>query len=134
MLYDTILDLEDQTWRALQTEGAALLPFLSTDCVMLFPMGMKISFKSEPSLTDVMGSKAFIPWKNYRISEAQVIPLGTEAATISYRVKAIRTPAGLDDDGEPFLALISSTWKRDTEANKWLMCFHQQTPYVETGL
>jgi len=132
-LYNTILGLEDQTWRALQVDGASLLPFLSHDCIMLFPIGIKVSEKTEPSLEDVMTSEAFVPWKTYKMSDIEVTPLGPDAAVISYRVKARRQafdPDEEDVDEEPeFRALISSTWRRDAETEKWSMCLQQQTPY-----
>ncbi|EXJ84915.1 hypothetical protein A1O3_05590 [Capronia epimyces CBS 606.96] len=143
MLHDTILGLEDQTWKALTHSGAALLPFLSRDCIMLFPMGMKVSAKTSPNLDDVMMSEAFIPWRRYKLSDVEVTPLGTEAAAITYRVVATRQLVTEDDDNdndsddddgddEPqdeFRALVSSTWRKDPEAGKWLLCIQQQTPY-----
>ncbi|KAK5228339.1 hypothetical protein LTR72_002222 [Exophiala xenobiotica] len=131
MLTDVILDLEDKTWRALMDTGTALLPFLSPECIMLFPMGLKISAKTEPSIEDVMKSEAFVPWRRYRLSEVEVRPLGPEAAIITYRVNATRQHITHDDDQrqDEFSALISSTWRKDPEAGRWLMCVHQQTPY-----
>ena len=133
MLHDTILALEDATWRALMHSGADLLPFLSRDCIMLFPLGMRISAKSKPNLGDVMKSDAFVPWKRYRMSDVAVTSLGQEAAQIIYRVKATRQHITEDEDTrqDEFKALISSTWRRDPEAGKFLMCCHQQTPYEE---
>ncbi|KIW14993.1 hypothetical protein PV08_07780 [Exophiala spinifera] len=132
MLTEMVLDLEDQTWRALMHRGVDLLPFLSADCVMLFPMGLKVSATTEPRLEDVLKSEAFVPWRRYRLSEVEVRPLGPEAAIITYRVKATRQHITPDDDDErqdEFRALISSTWHKDPEAGKWVMCVHQQTPY-----
>ena len=131
MLHDTILAVEDQTWRALKESGAALLPFLSRDCIMLFPLGLKVSGKTTPNLDDVLKSEAFVPWKRYRLSEVEVMPLGPESALISYRVKATRQHITDDDDEkqDEFRALVSSTWRKDPEAGKWLMCCQQQTPY-----
>jgi len=133
LLYNAILSLEDQTWKALMDSGAALLPFLSPDCIMLFPMGMKISAKTRPNLEDVMKSEAFVPWRRYTMSDVQVTPLGPESALISYRVMATRQHITHDDDTrqDEFRALISSTWRKDPEAGKFMMVFHQQTPYEE---
>ncbi|OAP58777.1 hypothetical protein AYL99_06074 [Fonsecaea erecta] len=133
MLHDAILALEDSTWRVLTNSGAALLPFLSHDCIMLFPLGMKVSAKTTPSLEDVMRSDAFVPWKQYKMSDVEVTPLGPEAAQITYRVKATRRHITADDDTrqDEFKALISSTWRKDPEAGKFLLCVQQQTPYEE---
>ena len=133
-LHGIILELEDQTWKALQKDGASLIPFLSRDCVMLFPMGMKVTATSDPSLKDVMTSEAFVPWKSYDMSDVDVMPLGGDAAIISYRVKALRPPIDAPDDGEPFRALVSSTWRRDSDGAGWLMVLHQQTPFTDIGL
>jgi hypothetical protein len=78
-----------------------------------------------------MKSEAFVPWRRYRISDTEVIQLGHEAALITYKVKATRQPIteGNIEGQDEFRALISSTWRKDAEAGKWLMCFHQQTPY-----
>lgn len=131
LLHDTILDLEDQTWKALMETGAALLPFLSQDCIMLFPLGLKVSARSTPNLGEVLKSEAFVPWRRYRLMEVEVKALGSESALISYRVHATRQHITSDDDErqDEFRALISSTWTKDPEAGRWLMCFHQQTPY-----
>ena len=90
MVHDPILALEEPTWRALMHSGADFLPFLSGDCSMLFPLGMKITSKSKPSLKDVMMSDAFVPWRRYKMSEVAVTTRGPEAAQISYRVRATR--------------------------------------------
>ncbi|EXJ85690.1 hypothetical protein A1O1_06058 [Capronia coronata CBS 617.96] len=141
LLHDTILALEHQTWKALTHSGAALLPYLSRDCIMLFPLGMKVSAKTSPNLDDVMMSEAFIPWRWYKLNDVEVTALGTEAAIITYRVMAARQrlsdneeeeETDDDDDNQPqeqFRALVSSTWRKDPEAGKWLMCVQQQTPY-----
>jgi hypothetical protein len=129
-LHDTILGLEDQTWKALQRNGAALIPFLSKDCQMLFPMGVRVTATTKPDLKEVMTSEAFIPWSSYDMSEVNVTELGHESALITYRVKALRPPVGAPDDGQPFKALISSIWRRSPGAD-WLMVLHQQTAYSE---
>jgi hypothetical protein len=129
-VHDIILDLEDQTWKALQREGAALIPFLSKDCQMLFPMGVKVTADSTPNLKEVMTSEAFVPWESYDMDGVRVTSLGPDAALITYRVHAMRPRVGAPDDGQPFRALISSVWRRSPGAD-WLMVLHQQTPYSE---
>lgn len=105
-----------------------LLPFLSHDCVMQFPMGLKVSTTSDPSLDDIMLSDAFIPWLKYTLSDVEVMELGREAALITYRAEAVRPP--LEGDGiVEFNARCASVWRLDAEAGKWLLCFHQQTPF-----
>lgn len=94
---------------------------------MLFPFGMIISTTSSPSIKDVMTSEAFVPWKHYTMSGVTVTPIGTDGALISYRVKAIRPDANGSDS--TFRSLVSSAWRRTSEHGRWLMCFHQQSPY-----
>lgn len=129
-LHDMILDLEDQTWKALQRDGAALIPFLSREAQMLFPMGVYVTATTSPNLKEVMTSEAFIPWRTYDMSEVKVTELGPDAACITYRVKALRPNVGAADDGLPFRALVTSIWRRQHGAD-WLMVLHQQTPYSE---
>ena len=125
-----IVNLEDATWRALSTQGTALLPFLSRDCTMLLPLGMKLTHTSTPSLQDVMTSEGYIPWKSYKMSDVKVTPLGHEAAVITYVAEATRPPMEEGDDEMPFKALIGSVWRFEREGSKWLMAFHQQTPFT----
>ncbi len=94
-------------------------------------MGLKVSETSDPSLTDIMLSDAFIPWLRYDLTDVVVTALGREAALITYMAQALR-PA-LEGDGEvEFNARCASVWRLDAEAEKWLMCFHQQTPFEVT--
>jgi hypothetical protein len=133
MLHDHILALENATWKTQMETGAALLPYLSHECIMLFPLGMKITSKTEPSMEEVMKSDAFVPWRRYRMSDVVVTALGPEAAQISYRVQATRQHITDDQDTrqDEFKALVSSTWRKDAEAGKFLMVLHQQTPYEQ---
>ncbi|KAI5367955.1 Putative NTF2-like domain superfamily protein [Septoria linicola] len=125
-LYDQILGLEESTWRALQSNGAALVPFLTKDAIMQFPMGLKVSSKTEPSVQDILHSSAFVPWKQFKLKKVDVTPVGAEGAVISYRAIATRASADPKDtrDAE-FDALCSSVWRK--EGGTWMMCFHQQT-------
>jgi hypothetical protein len=127
-LKDTIYHLEDQTWCALQQSGSQLLPFLSHDCIMQFPMGLKVSAASDPSLKDIMLSDAFIPWLRYRLEDVAVTELGREAALITYAAEALRPPLEGNKNVE-FNARCASVWRLDAEAETWLLCFHQQTPF-----
>lgn len=101
---------------------------------MLFPMGVRVTATSTPNLKEVMMSEAFIPWKTYEIKDPAVVPLGDDAAVVTYSVKAMRPRIHAPDDGEPFIALISSTWRRDHAGAGWLMVVHQQTPFEDLDL
>lgn len=120
-----IMDLEEATWRALQKSGAAMVPFITDDCIMQFPLGMKLTATSEPSVQDVLHSPAFIPWKTFELLEIDVTPVGSAGAVISYLAKATRPPAEEGGRETQFDALCCSVWRWDGE--KFALCFHQQT-------
>jgi hypothetical protein len=125
-LFDQILDLEEQTWRALQNDGASLVPFLTKDAIFQFPMGLKVTARTEPSVQEILHSPAFVPWKTFELSKVDVTFVGPEGAVISYRAVATRASADPEDRREAtFDALCSSVWR--LEAGNWMMCFHQQT-------
>ena len=125
-LYDRVLELEESTWRALTKSGADMVPHLADDCIMQFPLGLKVSSKSDPSVHDILHSPAFVPWKNFQLKHVDVTPIGEQGAVISYLAVASRPPSDPKGDQEvPFEALCSSVWRE--EGDKWLMCFHQQT-------
>merc|ERR1711939_1245858 len=90
----TIRDLEEATWRALQKSGKAMIPYITDDCIMQFPMGMKLTADSEPSTTDILYSPAFVPWKSFELSKVDVLPVGREGAVINYLARATRPPSG----------------------------------------
>ena len=119
-----IMDLEEATWRALQKSGEALIPFLTDDCIMQFPMGMKLTSTSDPSVQDVLYSEAFIPWKTFELLDIDVTPVG-DSAVISYLAQATRPPTEAGGRDAEFDALCCSVWRWDGE--KFAMCFHQQT-------
>lgn len=118
-----IIDLEEATWRALQKSGEALMPFITEDCIMQFPLGMKLTDKSEPSVKDILHSKAFVPWKTFELHDIDVQPVG-DGAVISYRAQATRPPVEAGGKDVPFEALCSTVWRWDGE--KFSICFHQQ--------
>ncbi|RMX87208.1 hypothetical protein D0869_02526 [Hortaea werneckii] len=114
----TIRDLEEATWRALQKSGKAMIPYITDDCIMQFPMGMKLTADSEPSTTDILYSPAFVPWKSFELSKVDVLPVGREGAVINYLARATRPPSGpaqgREDEEEEdveFEALCSSVWR-----------------------
>ncbi|KAK5173021.1 uncharacterized protein LTR77_003143 [Saxophila tyrrhenica] len=120
-----IIDLEEATWRALQKTGEGMIPFITDDCIMQFPLGMKVTSRSEPSVHEILRSPAFIPWKSFELSKIDVQPLGKDAAIVSYLARATRPAQDPEDKDTAFEALCSSVWRWDGE--KFALCFHQQT-------
>lgn len=59
-------------------------------------------------------------WSSYRLDDARVVPTGTDSAALVYRATAIR-----DDGAEPFVALMSSHYRR--LAGRLRMTLYQQT-------
>ena len=127
-LEEVVTGLEEQTWKALSEEGSKLLPFLSDDCIMLFPLGLKVSNTSKPSLEDILLSESFVPWLRYEMRDVEVSELGRDGALITYAVTAFRPPLEGDDEVE-FRALCATAWKLDEDKQRLVLCFHQQTPY-----
>jgi len=129
---DLIITLEDATWKAQEKSGKDLLPFLSDDCIMLFPLGLKVSMTSDPSLEDILTSEAYVPWTGHKMSDIEITLIGDSGAIISYRVDATRPPMSDSDDDEDitFTSWISSTWKRDEDSGRLVLCFQQQTPFT----
>jgi hypothetical protein len=114
-----LIDLEQQGWRALSTEGSAGSNFyadlLRADAVMLFPGGLRITGRDQ-----ILASLGNQPWQSFRIEDPQVLRLSDDAATVVYKVTAQR-------QGSPaYMALVSSTYVRD-EAS-WQLALHQHTP------
>jgi hypothetical protein len=127
-LHDHILQLEDQTWQALQTSGSKLTPFLTKDAIMQFPLGVKVTAHSQPTLTEVLHSPGFLPWKTYSLKNVDVTSVGPDGAVISYLATATRATVGSEgvkDDVE-WEALCSSVWRKESDG-RFYMCFHQQT-------
>ena len=102
-----------------------MVPLITPDCIMQFPLGMKLTADSDPSVIDVLHSQAFVPWKSFELIDIDVTPAGEGAAVVSYYVRATRPPVGEGEGDTMFDALCCSVWRWDGE--KYAMCFHQQT-------
>ena len=113
-----LIDLEEQGWRALSTQGDAGRTFYATvlreDAVMLFPGGMRIEGRAK--ILESLGAQ---PWQSFQIQNPQFLQLSTNVAALLYKVTAQRA------DSPPYTALISSTYVRD---KSWQLVLHQQTP------
>lgn len=115
---DELLELEQQGWEALSSEGDAGKRFYASvlrhDAVMLFPGGMHIVGRER--ILQSLGSQ---PWETFRIENAHMVSLAANVATLAYRVTAQRKGS------QPYVALVSSTYVRD---RAWKLVVHQQTP------
>jgi uncharacterized protein YchJ len=60
------------------------------------------------------------PWDWHELDDEVVLPLGDDAAAVTYRARARR------GDREVYTALIASTFVRVD--GRWRLALHQQTP------
>lgn len=114
-----LIELEEQGWQALSSEGDAAEQFyrslLVDDAVMLLPGGMRVEGKAE-----IVNSFGAQPWESFQIEAPRVSALSEKAAVVTYEVTAQR------EGNDPYVALISSTYAR--RKGKWKLVLHQQTP------
>lgn len=117
-----VCSLEHRAWSALCTSGSALLPLLSENPVMIFPGNTLLTANSTPTLHEMLQDQSFKPWKSYKLSHDEVIPLGDGGALIYYRVQALR-------EDQEFNAICSSAWIKEggQDGEIWKMASHQQT-------
>lgn len=113
-----LIELEQQGWKALSTEGDASKDFyasvLREDAVMLFPGGIFI--EGRESILESLGAQ---PWETFEIENPKLVSLTPNTRTLVYRVTARRK------GNQPYVAQVSSTYVRDRD---WKLVVHQQTP------
>lgn len=130
-LHNEIRECEHKAWAVLCQSGNALLPLLSSNCTMLFPGGMMLHDQSNPTLSSILTSDSFTPWKKYALTNDHVIFLDHKPSSVQifYQVAAERETED-EQHGKSglilFNALCSSTWSR-REGGGWEMMVHQQT-------
>jgi len=110
-----LLALEHRFWEA-STDVDFYREHLADEAVLVFPYGVGALDKGMIAYTINASSEE---WISHEFEEVQVVPIGDDAAVITY--KAI----GERPDDEPFEAYISSTYIRRN--GRWLLVFHQQT-------
>ena len=113
-----LVELEKHGWRALSTGQDAARefygPLLTEDTVMLFPGGLVLEGKKK-----ILESMSAQPWRSFDFADTQVVRLSQTAEIIVYRVVA------QCDGGEPYMALISSTYA--VREGEWKLLVHQHT-------
>ncbi len=114
-----LIDLEQQGWKALSTEGDAGQRFYSQvlhdNAVMLLPGGLVLRGKA-----DILEALAAQPWQSFHLEDLEVMVLSSAAEVATYRVSAQR------EGSDPYAALISSTYAMSDGEFKLML--HQQTP------
>ncbi|USP81596.1 uncharacterized protein yc1106_08870 [Curvularia clavata] len=119
-----VCSLEHRAWAALCSSGSDLVPLLATNPVMIFPGDLILTSVSSPTVREMLQGAEFKPWKSYKLSHDEVVPLGKDSALIYYRVEATR-------EDQTFRAICSSAWvlegPMDSPSGGWKMASHQQT-------
>jgi Domain of unknown function (DUF4440) len=128
-LEEMIITLEDATWKVMEDNAPDLQRFLTDDCIFLFAGGLKLSQDTEPTLAESLKSEAYVPWSGHKMTDIDITLIGGEGAIISYKVEATRPAIDDSDDEDVFTALVSSTWCRDEDSGRLLLCHSQQTPF-----
>lgn len=115
--FDELMRIEHDGWRSLcEGAGADFYGSIMTeDGRMVLAHGVAMDRSAAcASLGDAP------PWEHYEITDARRIPLGEDAAVLTYTGRARRAGAAA------FAALMSSTYVR-TRAG-WRLALYQQTP------
>jgi hypothetical protein len=128
-LEEMIITLEDATWKVMEDNAPDLQRFLTDDCIFIFAGGLKLSCDTEPTLTESLKSEAYVPWSGHKMTDIDITLIGGEGAIISYKVAATRPAIDDSDEDDVFTALVSSTWRRDEDSGRLLLCHSQQTPF-----
>jgi Domain of unknown function (DUF4440) len=128
-LEEMIITLEDATWKVMEDNAVDLERFITDDCIFIFAGGLKLSSDSEPTLRESLKSEAYIPWSGHKMSDIEITLIGGEGAIISYKVEATRPAVDDSEEDDVFTALVSSTWRRDEDSGRLLMCHSHQTPF-----
>lgn len=112
-----LLKVERDGWEAISAHKGAefYASRLTDDALMVLPGDLVLD--RQTALDSIDGP---VTWEWFRIENDRVVPLGGEAAALTYRVTAKRP------DEEPYSALVTSTYVR--RGGSWLMAVHQQTP------
>ena len=113
-----VTDLEHQIWRALRESGSAILPYLSSDCIMLLHDRKLL----DPSSLKQYLTSEFKPWAFYEMHDLKVVEVDMMAAVLCYKVTALKEGKG----ERMYEGVASSVWKQIASGD-WKLCVHHQT-------
>lgn len=111
-----LLEMEHRFWKG-STDPGTYREHMADDAVMVFPYGVGAMDKQMVVYTVGANPEE---WASWDFAGVNVVPLGDDAAVITYRVHAERA------DAAPFEAFVSSAYVR--RDGHWVLAFHQQTP------
>jgi hypothetical protein len=128
-LEEMITILEDATWKVMEDRATDLEKFITQDCLFLFAGGLRLGQDTKPTLRESLRSEAYVPWTGHKMSDIEITLIGRDGAIITYKVEATRPSIDDEEEDDVFTALVSSTWRRDEDSGRLLMCHSQQTPF-----
>jgi hypothetical protein len=128
-LEEMITVLEDATWKVMEDRATDLEKFITNDCLFLFAGGLRLGQDTKPTLRESLRSETYIPWNGHKMSDIEITLVGGDGAIITYKVEATRSPLDDQEEEDVFRALVSSTWRRDEDSGRLLLCHSQQTPF-----
>lgn len=109
--------IEERFWTG---SRADFLAHLAEKCLLVFPQaGEMHGVFSREEVADTV-STAPGRWRDLSVTDHQLLQLSADIAVIAYRADVKR------DDGEPYKALVSSTYVR--RADGWKLAAHQHSP------
>jgi ketosteroid isomerase-like protein len=112
---DELIRLEREGWNAL-SDGTAVdyyAALLTDDALFVVP-GMVLD-----RAQTLASWEGVDPWRDYTFRDTRVLPLGDDAALLTYAASATRA------DGSEYAAQFTSVYVRVDGA--WKLTFHQQT-------
>lgn len=107
---DAILEIERELAAG---DGATYRRHLREDAVVIVP-GQALDTEATVAAMDASPG-----WDSFEMTEERLVPLGPDAAILTYRFHGRRS------DSE-YTALLTSVYARDD--GPWKLVFHQQTP------
>jgi hypothetical protein len=116
-----LLDLERRGWNSLcDGSGSQFYGDVMTDDARMVLSNGQIMNRSE-----VVAALADAPtWVSFELADEQLVSIGNDAAALVYVGTAKR-----DADGEPYVAAMSSTYRR--VGDDWKLALYQQTAVTD---
>jgi hypothetical protein len=113
-----LLEQERKLWDAnLAGDGAFYAEALRDDALAVSPWGV---LDKDAAVAGVNANR--IPYVGYRLADAVALPLGADAAVLTYRAEVDGT-----NEGTPFTHTVYATSAYVREDGSWRSAFHQQT-------
>ena len=114
---DVLIDLEKRGWEAVKTKDAATLRrLLAEEYVAITSDGTRLTW------SELLLAFPFFELKSHELSGFRVIPLGIDAAIVTYEAKSETDIFGVSVKER---TQISSTWVR--RKSEWRNVFYQET-------